>query len=587
MTSTPPTGSPPPIAETSMNGLTIDGASVIISPTDEEPSSFSRVPLDNNTLDNDQQSNLLEGAEGTDSFMGGKKRKRKATASSAGTSPTKTNSADSDATRANLAAASVVGVVGYGPGTGGGSGIKRHTPSCDFCKRRKERCSGGPPCQTCANRAIPCTFETVNKAHFLRKKPKLPASTDGADLIASLTNAGEGVGDELELTDAVGKPPRIFKKRGKVSEIACTFCRDRRKKCSAEKPTCANCFKRGVECIYPDSPRQRRGGRRKKDTGESSASAAPDNLMADDHGASSRMAGLTALAGLTMPMFQNIPCHHCKDHNVNCDRTFPTCLNCHQRAVACTYDAPEASQSTINPAALHPLLLQSSLLRTSIAQSAQSKIAQNPVLSGLNPSLASILAAQQVAAFAAVGQLPYYDLSWLTHLTELQAQASGSSAPQTATAPSPTTISPAVAGLGSVIPGFPFFGFPMNLLPTQPTQPNQSLGKDGQPSTMPGFMYPPIYDPAITAAAFAQAAAQVQAPSVTTNVNRPDSNVGVQPLQTLREQPLPNGEDVAAGVGKSEEITDLGGNDPEEPHGGEDAEGEVDDADNGQVQSAK
>lgn len=40
--------------------------------------------------------------------------------------------------RANLKAAPIVGVVGYGPGNGGGSGIKRHTPSCDFCKRQSD-----------------------------------------------------------------------------------------------------------------------------------------------------------------------------------------------------------------------------------------------------------------------------------------------------------------------------------------------------------------------------------------------------------------------------------------------------------------
>lgn len=38
--------------------------------------------------------------------------------------------------QANLQAAPIVGVVGFGPGNGGGSGIKRHTPSCDFCKRK-------------------------------------------------------------------------------------------------------------------------------------------------------------------------------------------------------------------------------------------------------------------------------------------------------------------------------------------------------------------------------------------------------------------------------------------------------------------
>lgn len=79
--------------------------------------------------------------------------------------------------------------------------------------------------------------------------------------------------------------PRTFSKRGKVSEIACHFCRgttstllprswmkllttyptDRRKKCTGERPTCGNCHKRGFDCVYPETPRIRRGGRKRKD----------------------------------------------------------------------------------------------------------------------------------------------------------------------------------------------------------------------------------------------------------------------------------------------------------------------------------
>ncbi|KIO30506.1 hypothetical protein M407DRAFT_20397 [Tulasnella calospora MUT 4182] len=118
---------------------------------------------------------------------------------------------------ANLAAAPIVGVVGYGPGTGGGSGIRRHTPSCDFCKRRKERCVGGPPCQTCANRGLECTFDMVNKSHFDRKRAKKPSTNDLGAPIVPLVPPKPAKPAE--------KAPRTFAKRDNVSEVACMFCR--------------------------------------------------------------------------------------------------------------------------------------------------------------------------------------------------------------------------------------------------------------------------------------------------------------------------------------------------------------------------
>ncbi len=99
---------------------------------DEPPSSFPRVPdlpppplPSTSTADTEAPVRSLKRSKKAPKF--------EVTAPSAplGVDPT-----DPEAvTRANLAAAPVVGVVGYGPGTGGGSGIRRHTPSCDFCKR--------------------------------------------------------------------------------------------------------------------------------------------------------------------------------------------------------------------------------------------------------------------------------------------------------------------------------------------------------------------------------------------------------------------------------------------------------------------
>lgn len=266
-------------------------------PTEEPPSSFSRVPL-------------LPKERKEPPTKSGRRLGRNAS-KDGNTPPVNPEPVDQEAiTRANLAAAPIVGVVGYGPGTGGGSGIRRHTPSCDFCKSkliiyvlstslpdgrylgRKERCTGGPPCQTCAARKIECTFNTVNRAHFDRRRAKgKDAEDQTAAPLPELAVAGEGV-DESATVDGPSaeagpssppeeKPPRTFKKRGKVSELACTFCRgsyfvtalprvltrvsERRKKCTAEKPACQNCRKRGIECAYSDIPRNRKGGRKRKE----------------------------------------------------------------------------------------------------------------------------------------------------------------------------------------------------------------------------------------------------------------------------------------------------------------------------------
>lgn len=54
---------------------------------------------------------------------------------------------------------------------------------------------------------------------------------------------------------------------------------ERRKKCSGEQPACSNCHRRGVDCVYPDTPRMRKGGRKRKD----SSVAKSDDESEDDN----------------------------------------------------------------------------------------------------------------------------------------------------------------------------------------------------------------------------------------------------------------------------------------------------------------
>lgn len=196
-----------------------------MSANEEPPSSFPRAPQTTTAED-------VEPAPPSPDSPSSKKKRPKARDGSLPEDPVDQLAV----AQANLAAAPIIGVVGYGPGTGGGSGIRRHTPSCDFCKRepvflwsvfarlltpvltgRKERCVGGPPCQTCANRNLECSFDLVNKSHFDRKRAKKPSTHDLGAPILPLPPP--------KPAKPVEKVPRTFAKRDNVSDVACMFCR--------------------------------------------------------------------------------------------------------------------------------------------------------------------------------------------------------------------------------------------------------------------------------------------------------------------------------------------------------------------------
>ncbi|KAG9015602.1 hypothetical protein FRB90_004780 [Tulasnella sp. 427] len=382
--------------------------------------------------------------------------------------------------QANLAAAPIVGVVGYGPGTGGGSGIRRHTPSCDFCKRRKERCVGGPPCQTCANRSLECTFDLVNKSHFDRKRTKKPSADDlGAPILP--------LAAPPRPAKPVEKVPRKFAKRENVSELACMFCRERRKKCSAERPTCLNCHRRGVECVYSDQPRARKGGRKRKDgaTARNQADGGGEgsSVSAGALNGGSSATGTMALPGMLMPLpfLSPLPCHFCRGQDLPCDRNFPGCSNCHRKAQPCTYDpfTPDTSQLGIWPAAV-------------TLPGAPMPFPLTPGAQVTNPSLA----AQQAAMAAA---LPYLNVAWLAQLAALQQQTGSvnpaSMNPMSSLLPVLTAPNPLGNTDGNINPAATASSGSANIAP-------------------PSMVSPPGYDPVAVAAAFAQAQAAAQVAAV-------------------------------------------------------------------------
>ncbi|KDQ12036.1 hypothetical protein BOTBODRAFT_57100 [Botryobasidium botryosum FD-172 SS1] len=235
------------------------------------------------------------------------------------------------------------------------------TVACDFCRRRKEKCVGGPiACRSCANRGMQCAYDDVPKGKqspLLAPPPKKKETTP-------------------VLSVKVFRPP---KKRGQISQIACDFCRDRRKKCSGDRPTCTNCVKRGVNCSYVSNPRKRKGGRPAKgaeehtDTPASSGDSArkgddtaEDEDMDESRGSSpssqhvpihhrypGKGMGKNDAAYMTI---SDAPCTFCIEFEVPCTGTRPTCLNCLRRSRTCHYGdnaAPTAVVGSHAPGRAH------------------------------------------------------------------------------------------------------------------------------------------------------------------------------------------------------------------------------------------
>ncbi|KDQ12804.1 hypothetical protein BOTBODRAFT_34258 [Botryobasidium botryosum FD-172 SS1] len=241
------------------------------------------------------------------------------------------------------------------PGSAAGQAVSNKTTSatvaCDFCRRRKEKCVGGPiACRSCANRGMQCAYDDVPKGKL-------------SPLIAPPPPK------KKEPTPPINvKVFRAPKKRGQISQIACDFCRDRRKKCSGDRPSCSNCVKRGMACSYVSNPRKRKGGRPPKgiedntDTVMSSGdSARKGDDTADEDGNKSR----SPSPSHHLPIHERFPgkglgkndaaynrisdspCTLCIEYEIPCTGTRPTCLNCLRRARTCHYANTSAPQSAV------------------------------------------------------------------------------------------------------------------------------------------------------------------------------------------------------------------------------------------------
>ena len=103
----------------------------------------------------------------------------------------------------------------------------KYSNTCDNCRSRHVKCSGGPLCQNCACEGVPCLF-----------KPSLRGHRVGRKLSASLS------------------PPEPCAEP-EVPGSTCVPCRARHIRCSGHQP-CTKCKAEGLSCTRKPSRRGRR-----------------------------------------------------------------------------------------------------------------------------------------------------------------------------------------------------------------------------------------------------------------------------------------------------------------------------------------
>ncbi|GAA5838783.1 hypothetical protein JCM11251_006737 [Rhodosporidiobolus azoricus] len=156
------------------------------------------------------------------------------------------------------------------------------TPACKSCQKRRVRCDGGDPCQSCVRKAawdgVPpptpgpgggCEYEG-GRAPCPRTAFAKPQKTRAGRRVED--DAEEEDEDDSEGDDDESSRSRSRKGKGRAREgggcgaggggskplqkgLACLACKSRRVRCDGLKPACTACVKLaekhgGVECIY-------------------------------------------------------------------------------------------------------------------------------------------------------------------------------------------------------------------------------------------------------------------------------------------------------------------------------------------------
>jgi hypothetical protein len=115
---------------------------------------------------------------------------------------------------------------------------------CSFCRQYNIKCDGGDPCTNCKKYNAACTYVKIQR----QPRNNKPSSRNENDN-----------NNENNVNDLSNRNDKNKTKRQRV-RMACSSCRQRKKKCDGSNP-CANCMKYDSVCNYVKIERQPRNNK--------------------------------------------------------------------------------------------------------------------------------------------------------------------------------------------------------------------------------------------------------------------------------------------------------------------------------------
>jgi len=177
------------------------------------------------------------------------------------------------------------------------------TKSCTSCREKRRKCDRNwPSCQKCAGRPLPCKYPSDTAPTYKPPPTFIPRKENQS-------------------------PLESIQKSALHATRSCTSCRQRRKKCDRNWPSCQRCNGRPLPCKYPS------------DT-EPTDKPPPISIRRKENKSS-----LESIQKSTIHATRS--CTSCRQRRKKCDRNWPSCQRCNGRPLPCKY--PSDTEPTDKP----------------------------------------------------------------------------------------------------------------------------------------------------------------------------------------------------------------------------------------------
>ncbi|KAH6663841.1 hypothetical protein B0J14DRAFT_706855 [Halenospora varia] len=172
--------------------------------------------------------------------------------------------------------------------------------SCEACRKVKEKCKGGNPCERCqrVKGGIPCVWADGSEP---------PPTTSSNDPVPSQSEAAREESEYVNITNPTSR------------HTACDNCREKKDKCTGGVP-CSKCTKDGVECVVTKRQLHKHLGKPCKRCTKSGRECSRGDPCTECAKSGSKCVykRCKACAEAKIPCSGAVLCQHCKENGCEC-----------------------------------------------------------------------------------------------------------------------------------------------------------------------------------------------------------------------------------------------------------------------------